>query len=1122
MGGTETVTILELAARIQEQMGISMPLRANFLPYEALPGKYQDVRQRVPDVTKARELLGFEAQRLARRRPGPLPRMAPGDACRGRGGDERLIPRRAVPVWTARLEYLRDRFRTPQTNGGCRRVEPGRDRWEGRPSGAARSRTAVEDTLSRSIRTRYLPAVRGRLTAAAAGVLVATLLGPAMASAAANRPPECGSDEPPLRIRQDKTATAQMPCFDPDGDPLTLRVVPAAPPHHGTVGSAYDGAGLQLLYDPTDGFRGFDSFRAVAVDDENAASLPFDYDIVITRNHAPECDLDTVHTAPGVGLPFIAVNCTDADLQDRPPTVTLDPAAPPAGGTVNNLGFGFVSYAPHPGFDGADSFGVIASDGDLVTRSSQRVHVAGGAFCSPEPRAIVRPGGTRLFTPDCTDADGAVAATLAAGPAKGTLTSGFSYTAGASASGDDAFSFKAANSTVAVQLITIDPGANRLPACDESIPPQVVYAGHARAVSPQCTDADGDPLVLEPTGQPAHGTLAVVGGVLRYTADVGFAGLDMVSFRVGDGRGDPQGPFDHVVEVRPPEVPHCSARAPLALRPGGSRTFSPDCSAPQGGSLSYVVIEQAAKGTATPTATGGQITYTAQPGASGDDYFRYTAVNEYGASAPVTIGVSIRPENNAVPVCVPASKSVSFKVAQAAADTLLPLAARCSDEDGDPLNFTVLGRAAGTISPTGPASELRYTAPPGPLGPDGFSFIATDGHGGTSAETDFEIEVVSATTPMCTPQPPLQVPAGSSDSVELQCADPNLASVSYFIDAQPAKGTVTLDGASVEYSANAGALGADSFGYHAVGPGGASHSYTQEIEITSANRPPSVSIVTAPLEGCRGEELVFTAAATDPDGDGTIAAVEWDVDDDGFDDGTGNELHHTFQELGRKFVRVRATDAHGLEDVEEVSVGILNRAPTVTITSGPDKGFRNQDLTYTAAAADADPGAAAPTLAWDLDDDGQFDDIAGPSATIAFAALGQHPVAVRATDADLGTAEAAKTITIENKLPTASIDGAATAFRGEAVDADGDRWRRGRHGRRRASGTSTATGIVDGTGTTASPSFPTLGAKQVRLRVTDNDGASTTATKTITIENKLPTAGITGPAGGAMRGAGRR
>ena len=62
VGGTETVTILELARQIQEQLGIPMPLRANFMPYEALPGKYQDVRHRIPDTTKARELLGLEAR----------------------------------------------------------------------------------------------------------------------------------------------------------------------------------------------------------------------------------------------------------------------------------------------------------------------------------------------------------------------------------------------------------------------------------------------------------------------------------------------------------------------------------------------------------------------------------------------------------------------------------------------------------------------------------------------------------------------------------------------------------------------------------------------------------------------------------------------------------------------------------------------------------------------------------------------------------------------------------------------------------------------------------------------------------------------------------------------------
>jgi UDP-glucose 4-epimerase len=62
VGGTETLTIRELAEIIQEKLGIELPLRARFTPYEQLPGNYQDVRDRVPNTDKARSLLGFEAQ----------------------------------------------------------------------------------------------------------------------------------------------------------------------------------------------------------------------------------------------------------------------------------------------------------------------------------------------------------------------------------------------------------------------------------------------------------------------------------------------------------------------------------------------------------------------------------------------------------------------------------------------------------------------------------------------------------------------------------------------------------------------------------------------------------------------------------------------------------------------------------------------------------------------------------------------------------------------------------------------------------------------------------------------------------------------------------------------------
>ena len=62
IGGDRPCTILELAEIVQRTLGMPQPLRARFVPYASLPGNYQDVRHRVPDTTKARALLGFQAQ----------------------------------------------------------------------------------------------------------------------------------------------------------------------------------------------------------------------------------------------------------------------------------------------------------------------------------------------------------------------------------------------------------------------------------------------------------------------------------------------------------------------------------------------------------------------------------------------------------------------------------------------------------------------------------------------------------------------------------------------------------------------------------------------------------------------------------------------------------------------------------------------------------------------------------------------------------------------------------------------------------------------------------------------------------------------------------------------------
>lgn len=61
IGGTEEVTILNLAERIWKIIhGNISELKFSFIPYKTF-GRYEDVRRRIPDATKSKAILGFVA-----------------------------------------------------------------------------------------------------------------------------------------------------------------------------------------------------------------------------------------------------------------------------------------------------------------------------------------------------------------------------------------------------------------------------------------------------------------------------------------------------------------------------------------------------------------------------------------------------------------------------------------------------------------------------------------------------------------------------------------------------------------------------------------------------------------------------------------------------------------------------------------------------------------------------------------------------------------------------------------------------------------------------------------------------------------------------------------------------
>jgi PKD repeat protein len=102
-------------------------------------------------------------------------------------------------------------------------------------------------------------------------------------------------------------------------------------------------------------------------------------------------------------------------------------------------------------------------------------------------------------------------------------------------------------------------------------------------------------------------------------------------------------------------------------------------------------------------------------------------------------------------------------------------------------------------------------------------------------------------------------------------------------------------------------------GVRVTDPGGASNDAVDFVNVLQ-DKAPVVNLSASPATPAVGAPVTFTATASDPDG--TVAALDWDVDGDGkFDDGTGLVVTRTFGIPGSRVVSVRATDNAGVATI---------------------------------------------------------------------------------------------------------------------------------------------------------------------------------------------------------------
>jgi subtilisin-like proprotein convertase family protein len=285
-----------------------------------------------------------------------------------------------------------------------------------------------------------------------------------------------------------------------------------------------------------------------------------------------------------------------------------------------------------------------------------------------------------------------------------------------------------------------------------------------------------------------------------------------------------------------------------------------------------------------------------------------------------------------------------------------------------------------------------------------------------------------------------------------------------------------------------------------------------------SNKPVIGGVLLSPTTPVAGQEVTLTGSATDADVGDTFT-YSWDLNGDGtYGDMSGDTVKWTYPFSGPQVIRLKVTDSRGASAYYWQNLTIANTNPVARLTYAPQPAVVGQTVTLNAGTS-TDADGTIVKYGWDLDGNGTMDDVITQTATTTttFSTPGEHIVRVEVTDNTGGTNSVDLPIWVTgppvgviSATPNSPLIGETVTFsaaQSHDSDAGGSitkyEWDLDGNSSYEVSGA---------TATTATKSYPNAGTVVIRLRLTDNDGA--TSVTTFALNVRSATSGGGGGGGG--------